>query len=641
MFSHCKLLGSSSGLKLAAKYHSSSSMSAGQICRYLSSSLRGSPSIHGVSRALTCSKWRREGRSASVSYRSVSTTCSLRNNEGIHEQKYTQSYVHNHGSHPLIGKTIGEYLDETTEKYPDREAVIFCRDDKRCTFDQLRNQVDKFAAGLISLGIERGDRLGIWAPNILEWVITQYAAARIGALLVNINPAYRTGELEYALKKVSCKAIVSAQNFKTQVYYDMLNDICPELATADPGRLESKRLPDLKTVIMVGNDAYPGSFASDDVFDMGTTEHYQAVEQFKKTLQFDDPINIQFTSGTTGNPKGATLTHHNIINNCYFVGQVLGYTDTHHRISIPVPLYHCFGMVLGALASVVHGATAVFPSPSFEPEAGLKAVSDEGVTSQYGTPTMFIDMLHHPNFDKYSMSSLNTGVMAGSPCPVETMKQCIDKMNMEQVTIAYGLTEVSPVIYQTSRSDPVDVRVSSVGHPSAHNEVKVIDPETGHIVPVNTPGELCSRGYTTMLGYWDDVKKTNEAVDENRWFHTGDLATIDEDGYGRIVGRIKDMIIRGGENIYPTEIEQYLYKHPKVEDVQVIGIPDERLGEEVCAWIKLKNGCQCTPEEIKDFCKGEMAHFKIPKAIRFVSEFPLTVTGKVMKFKMRDEMMKT
>ncbi|XP_072024538.1 medium-chain acyl-CoA ligase ACSF2, mitochondrial-like [Amphiura filiformis] len=570
--------------------------------------------------------------------RNVTTSRCLRSD--THQHKYEQSYVHNTGDHPLIGKTIGEYLDETTEKYPDREAVIFCRDGRRCTFAELRQKVDDFAAGLLSLGINQGDRVGIWAPNVLEWVITQYATARIGAILVNINPAYRTDELEYALRKVSCKAIVLAETFKTQNYYNMLADICPELETAAPGRLTAERLPELRSVVMIGNGNHPGTFNSDNVSGMGNAEHKQTVEELKKKLQFDDAINIQFTSGTTGNPKGATLSHHNIVNNCFQIGNVLGYSESYHRISVPVPMYHCFGMVLGSLSTAVHGSTVIFPSPSFEPEPTLKAVNDERVTSQYGTPTMFIDMLHHPNFDQYDLSSLSTGVMAGSPCPVETMKQVNDKMHMKEVTICYGLTEVSPVIFQSpSRTDTLERRVTTVGWPSAHTEVKVINPETGHIVDVDTPGELCSRGYTTMLGYWDDEKKTREAIDNNQWFHTGDLATIDESGYGRIVGRIKDMIIRGGENIYPTEIEQFLYKHPKVEDIQVIGIPDERLGEEVCAWIKLKSGQQATPEEIKQFCKGQIAHFKIPKVIQFVEGFPLTVTGKVQKYKMRQEMM--
>ncbi|XP_041479390.1 medium-chain acyl-CoA ligase ACSF2, mitochondrial-like [Lytechinus variegatus] len=552
----------------------------------------------------------------------------------IHNQSYRQADP----TYPLLGKTIGQVVDDTTEKFPDREYVVFSRDKVRRTFSQFREECDQLAAGLLAIGIEKDDCVGIWGPSTLEWVLTQFATARIGAILVNINPAYRQNELEYAMKKVGVKAIVAAQSFKTQNYYEMLNGICPELTTATPGNIKSENLLMLKSVIMMGQGKFPGAFNFDDVMDMGKDNHFHIIDKMKSALQFDQPVNIQFTSGTTGNPKGATLTHHNIVNNSYFIGSILKYHEKEHRIGVPVPLYHCFGMVGGSLCAMVHGNTCVFSSPSFEPEASLRGIQEEKVTSQYGTPTMFIDMLNHPNFSQYDMSSLSTGIMAGSPCPIETMKQTRTLMNMKDVTICYGLTEVSPVICQTEMHDPVDLRVSTVGKPAPHNEIKIIDPQSGELMPYNTPGELCSRGYTTMVGYWNDEAKTREVIDETRWFHSGDLATMNEEGYLTIVGRIKDLVIRGGENLYPTEIEQFLYKHPKIEDVQVIGVPDERMGEELCAWIRLKAGQEATPEEIKDFCKGNISHFKIPRYIEFVDEFPLTVTGKVQKFKMRQAM---
>lgn len=575
-------------------------------------------------------------RSSGVSNSYITVTRrTLASTSSLHSLSYRQADP----SVPLLGKTIGQLVDETAEKFPSREYLVFSRDNVRRTFSQFREECDRLAAGLLAIGVERNDCIGIWGPSTLEWVLTQFAAARIGAILVNINPAYRQNELEYALKKVGVKAIVSAQTFKTQNYYDMLTGVCPELASATPGNIKSENLPMLKSVVMMGNEKFPGAFSFNDVMDMGKEDHFTYIEKMKGVLQFDDPINIQFTSGTTGNPKGATLTHHNIVNNSFFIGHNLKYHEKEHRIGVPVPLYHCFGMVGGTLSAMVHGVTAVFAAPNFEPEASLRAIQEERVTSQYGTPTMFIDMLNHPNFSQYDMSSLSTGIMAGSPCPIETMKQTRTLMNMKDVAICYGLTEVSPVICETAMDAPVDLRVSTVGKPGPHNEIKLIDPQTGSLVPFNTPGELCSRGYTTMVGYWADEKKTKEAIDETRWFHSGDLATMNEDGYLTIVGRIKDLVIRGGENLYPTEIEQFLYKHPKIEDVQVIGVPDERMGEELCAWIKLKAGQEATVEEIKAFCKGEITHFKIPRYIEFVSEFPLTVTGKVQKFKMRQTMM--
>ncbi|XP_077984125.1 medium-chain acyl-CoA ligase ACSF2, mitochondrial-like [Glandiceps talaboti] len=573
--------------------------------------------------------------------RSLPCTATPRRNftNSCPQNQYIKSYAHTVGSTPLVGQTIGKIIESTTEKYPDKTAVVFCRDGIKKTYTQLKEEVDRLAAGLLAIGIKRGDRVGMWSPNRLEWVLTQYATARIGALQVNINPAYRPMELEYALRKVGCKALISDQNFKTQDYWSMLCEICPEVQKSHPGEIQSPNLPELKSVIMLGKGHFPGAYMFDDVMEAPSKQHFIQVEECQDDLQFDDPINIQFTSGTTGNPKGVTLSHHNIVNNADTVGRTLGYDTSDHVISIPVPLYHCFGMIVGGLASMVFGSTAVYPSPSFEPLAALQAIESERCTSQYGTPTMFIDMLHHEDFDKYDMSSLITGVMAGSPCPIETMKQVNNKMNMKEVTICYGLTETSPVTFQSKRDDPIELRVSTIGKPIAHNEAKIIDSATGEVIAVGTPGELCTRGFTTMLEYWEDEKKTSEVIGKDRWFHTGDIGVMDENGYVRIVGRMKDLVIRGGENIYPVEIEQFLYKHPKIEDVQVIGIPDKRMGEELCAWIKLKAAQTADEDEIKNFCKGQIAHFKIPRYICFVDAFPLTVTGKVQKYLMRQETM--
>ncbi|PIK49722.1 putative acyl-CoA synthetase family member 2, mitochondrial-like [Apostichopus japonicus] len=579
-----------------------------------------------------------------------------------------ESYYHSTSNIPLLGKTIGRMLDETVAKYPDRTAYVFPKDDKRRTFRQLQDEVDRLAAGFLSLGLKKGDRVGMWGPNTLEWILTQYATAKVGLIMVNMNPGYRTSELEYALKKVGVKAIVSAQSFKTQDYYSMIHEICPEIAEATPGHhLKSKNLPELESVIMLGSGNFKGALMFDDVMDLARDEHRKEAAEIAKTLQFDDPINIQFTSGTTGFPKGATLSHQNILNNSNFVGFGIKYHEKHHTICCPVPLYHCFGMVLASMCVVTHGATCVFPSPSFEPEPTLQAVEKEKCTSLYGTPTMFIDMLNHANFKNYDVSSLSTGIMAGSPCPVEIMKQCISKMNMHDVMIAYGLTE--PVRNQfTCLGDPVELTTSTVGKALDHVQVLSISSNlhiycfsstvfkharTLLVPPVEShrphgrqhrtgeyPGELCISGYCVMRGYWNDDAKTREAIDEEGWFHSGDLARMDENGYCRIVGRIKDLIIRGGENVYPTEIEQFLYKHPKIEDVQVIGLPDKRMGEEVCACIKVKAGETVTPEEIKDFCKGQIAHFKIPRYIEFVEEYPMTVTLKIQKYLMRQELTK-
>ncbi|XP_022110122.1 acyl-CoA synthetase family member 2, mitochondrial-like [Acanthaster planci] len=584
--------------------------------------LKGSSSI--------CLRAKLQWRPTNTSHRHLSCSSVLSKSE--------LSYFHNAGSTPLIGKTIGRVMDETTEKFPDRDAYVFLRDGIRRTFEEFREETEKIALGLLAVGIKKGDRVGMWGPSTLEWVLTQFATSRIGAIMVNVNPVYRVHELEYALKMSQCKAVVCDKTFRTLDYYAMLQELCPELETDKPGQLKSAKFPDLQTVIFRGKDNLPGTFNFDDLHNMGGSTEEELRDDYEKRTQFDEPINIQFTSGTTGFPKGAMLTHHNIVNNAFYIGQTCGFNEQHHRICVPVPLYHCFGMVGGTLAGMVHGATCVFPAPGFEAEASLEAVAKERCTALYGTPTMFIDMLHHPRCSELDVSSLLTGVMAGSPCPVETMKQCISQLNMKDICIAYGLTEVSPVIFQTRRDDPIDIRVSTVGKATDNNEVKIIDPQTGEIVPRNTSGELCSRGYTTMIGYWNNKEKTDEVIDAARWFHTGDIAVMNDEGYVSIVGRSKDVIIRGGENIYPVEIENFLYKHPKIADVQVIGVPDERLGEIVCAWVKLKEGQTATEGEIKEFCKDEIAHFKIPKIVHFVSEFPLTVTGKVQKFKMRKDM---
>ncbi|XP_052794275.1 medium-chain acyl-CoA ligase ACSF2, mitochondrial-like [Mya arenaria] len=546
------------------------------------------------------------------------------------------SYTQGAGTVPLRGVTVGRLLQEQTEKTPDREAVVFPAVGVRKTFAQLLEESDRLAAGLLSLGLKKGDRLGIWGPNTPEWVLAQYATARAGIILVNINPLYRSFELEHVLQMVECKAIISDVRFKDQDYYDILFQLIPEMASQKPGNLRSHILPSLKHVIMMGDDDHPGTWKFSDVMSAGSDEQRRSIVDLQDRLQFDEAINIQFTSGTTGFPKGATLSHHNIVNNAYFTGQILDYHNRETRICIPVPLYHCFGMVIGSLMMPNHGATCVFPSPGFDPSTALKAVQDERCTSLYGVPTMFIDMLNHPEFHSFDLSTLYTGVMAGSPCPIETMRQVIAKMHMDQVTVCYGTTENSPVTFQSHRDDVIEKRVSTVGHAHPHVEAKIID-DNGEIVPTGTPGELCTRGYIVMLGYWGDEDRTKEAILPDRWYLTGDQAVMDEDGFVRITGRIKDMIIRGGENVYPLEIEQILYTHPKIQDVQVVGVPDKRLGEQICACVILKDKQTATEEEIKEFCKEKVAKFKVPKYVQFVKEFPLTVTGKVQKFKIREE----
>jgi fatty-acyl-CoA synthase len=552
--------------------------------------------------------------------------------------KLTQSYVHGVSATPLIGETIGVHFDKAVERWADRDALIVRQQNVRWSYGDLKAKVDAFAAGLLALGLSPGDRVGIWSPNNAEWVVTQFATAKAGLILVNINPAYRLSELDYALNKVGCKAIVTADSFKTSDYIGMLRELAPEIDRSAPGKLQAKRLPQLTMLIRIGDDEKRGFLRFDDVLGMGGERHRKRLAELAPKLQFDDPINIQFTSGTTGAPKGATLTHHNILNNGFFIGEAQRLTDR-DRVCIPVPLYHCFGMVLGNLACITHGAAMVYPSEGFDPLASLEAVEAERCTALYGVPTMFIAELGHPEFKRFDLSSLRTGIMAGSPCPIEVMKRCVSEMNMSEVTIAYGMTETSPVSTQTSYDDPLERRVGTVGRIHPHVEIKIVDTDD-RIVPPGTPGELCTRGYSVMLGYWDDAERTAEAIDRAGWMHTGDLATLDADGYCNIVGRIKDMVIRGGENVYPREVEEFLFRHPTIEAVQVVGVPDLKYGEELCAWVKLKPDTKATAEEIQSFCKGQIAHYKIPRYVKFVDAFPMTVTGKVQKFIMREETIK-
>ena len=544
-------------------------------------------------------------------------------------------YVHGASATPLISNTIGQFFDFACEKWAARPALVVRHQEVRLTYGELREKVDQLAAGLLALGLEPGDRIGIWSPNNMEWVLTQFATAKIGLILVNINPAYRLSELEYALNKVGCKALILAERFKTSEYVGMLRELAPELSKSVPGALASKRLPSLRTVVVLGQAQHAGALRFADALTQGEDAHRRRISELSQVLQFDEPINIQFTSGTTGAPKGATLSHHNILNNGFFIGEAMRLT-MEDRLCIPVPLYHCFGMVLGNLAALTHGACMVFPGEGFDPLATLQAVAEERCTALHGVPTMFIAQLDHPDFARFDLSSLRTGIMAGSPCPIEVMKRAVSQMHLSEITIAYGMTETSPVSFQSSTSDPVDRRVSTVGRIQPHIEVKIVDPN-GQIVPRGMSGELLTRGYSVMLGYWDDEARTRESIDAARWMHTGDLATIDDEGYCNIVGRIKDMIIRGGENVYPREIEEYLYKHPKIQDVQIFGVPDDHYGEEICAYIKLRPGVEATSQEIIEFCRGQIAHYKVPRYFKFVDQFPMTVTGKVQKFVMRDE----
>jgi fatty-acyl-CoA synthase len=530
------------------------------------------------------------------------------------------SYSHGVSPVPLLGETIGDNLRRIAAEHPDADAMVDVPSGRRWTYAQLDADTDTLDRGLIAAGLAAGDRVGIWSPNCAEWVLLQYATAKAGVVLVNINPAYRSHELAYALRQSGVKHLVSAEAFKTSDYRAMIEEVRGSLAELD-------------RVTYLGSPEWDGLLAAGATV-RGDGGHDPLTER-EAGLSFDDPINIQYTSGTTGFPKGATLSHHNLLNNGFFIGEGCRYTHA-DRVCIPVPFYHCFGMVLGNLACTTHGACIVIPSPGFEPGAALAAVQAERCTSLYGVPTMFIAELALPDFASYDLSTLRTGIMAGSPCPVEVMKRVISEMNMTEVTICYGMTETSPVSTQTQADDDTDRRVSTVGRVHPHVEIKIIDPETGQVVPRGTPGELCTRGYSVMLGYWADEEQTRGAIDAARWMHTGDLAIMDDAGYLNIAGRIKDMVIRGGENVYPREVEEFLYSHPAIEEVHVIGVPDARYGEELCAWVKLRPGAELSLEELRQFCTGKIAHYKIPRYLRITGEFPMTVTGKVQKFKMRE-----
>jgi fatty-acyl-CoA synthase len=545
------------------------------------------------------------------------------------------SYVHGAHDVPLIGDTIGRFLAGIAAQHGGNDALVVPHQQVRWTYAELDARVTRLAANLLALGLLPGDRVGIWSQNCAEWVLVQFATARAGLVLVNINPAYRRSELEYVLGKVQCAALILAPAFKSSDYLAIVNAVVPELRKSAPGQLRAAALPQLRHVIRLGAERTPGLHNFDDLLLPPNAAQLAGLAAIDAALQFDDAVNIQFTSGTTGSPKGATLTHHNILNNGFFVGEAMRLTSR-DRLCIPVPLYHCFGMVLGNLACVTHGATMVFPGEGFEPAAVLATVQAERCTGLHGVPTMFISLLDHPDFGQYDLSTLRTGIMAGSPCPAEVMRRVIDRMHLSEITIAYGMTETSPVSFQSSVDDPVHLRVSSIGRVHPHLEVKIVDGD-GRIVPRGVKGELLTRGYSVMLGYWDDDDKTRDTIDAARWLHTGDLAVIDEHGFAAIVGRAKDMVIRGGENIYPREIEEFLYRHPKVQDVQCVGVPDAKYGEELCACIIVRPGMTVNEQDIRDFCQDQIARYKIPRYIRFVSAFPMTVTGKIQKYLLRQQ----
>jgi fatty-acyl-CoA synthase len=554
------------------------------------------------------------------------------------------SYLHGTSKKQLIGKTIGTFFDEIVSRYEDNEALVSRHQGLRYTYGQLKQAIDELAISFLGHGVKKGDRVGIWSPNNAEWVLTQFATAKIGAILVNVNPSYQIPEVEYALNQSGVSLLIIARSFKASDYHAMVSSLVPELLlnskSSKGGMIEigSARVPTLRKVVTLAEQTIGSLLSWKDFIDTGINTSSSSLSDLKEReaeLDFDDPINIQYTSGTTGFPKGATLTHHNILNNGFFIGEEMKLTSK-DRLCIPVPFYHCFGMVLGNLACVTHGATMVLPSESFNAGTVLETVEEEGCTALHGVPTMFIAELEHENFNQFDLSTLRTGIMAGSPCPIEVMKKVISKMGIKEITICYGMTETSPVSFQSSVDDPVELRVSTVGRIHPHVEAKIIDPITGRIVPRGTPGELCVRGYIVMLGYWNNPQATKDVIDQAGWMHTGDLAMMNENGYLNIVGRIKDMISRGGEKIFPKEVEDFLYSHPKISDVQIIGIPSGKYGEEVMAWVKLKPGATATEEEVKDFCKGRIAYYKIPTYVKFVDSFPMTVTGKIQKFKMRE-----
>jgi len=548
------------------------------------------------------------------------------------------SHVRGETRTPLLEDTVGALVTRIARVWPQRPALVAPAQGVRLDWRDFDAAVTRLAAGLHALGLRRGERIGIWSLNRAEWVLMQFASARAGLVLVNINPAYRTHELEYALTRVGCRALVLARAFKTSDYVGMLRTLAPELGEHAPGQLQAARLPDLRHVLVLGDgDDVPGAWRFDAIADCDDADAHAAIAALQPALDPDDPINIQFTSGTTGAPKGATLSHRNIVNNGFFVGECMRLTEQ-DRLCIPVPFYHCFGMVLGNLACVTHGACMVVPGEGFDPLLTLQTVQDERCTALHGVPTMFIAELDHPDFARYDLSTLRTGIMAGAPCPIEVMRRVQRDMHMTEVTIAYGMTETSPVSFQSATDDPVDKRVTTVGRILPHLEVKIVDIDD-RVVPLGEKGELCTRGYSVMLGYWNDPERTADAVRDG-WMHTGDLATLDEQGYCNIVGRVKDMVIRGGENVYPREVEEYLFRHPKVAAVQVFGVPDARYGEELCAWIIAKPGMACSEDEIRAFCREQIAHYKVPRYIRFVAELPVTVTGKPQKFLMREAMLR-
>ena len=558
------------------------------------------------------------------------------------EPAQSLSYAKGPTDKSLIEKTIGEMFDEIASKYEDNEALVSRHQEQRFTYSQLKDKVDELAIALLGFGVKKGDCVGIWSPNNSEWVLTQFATAKIGSILVNINPAYRVTELEYALNQSGVSLLITAKQFKTSDYHWMITELAPEIKKlprigAD-AEIKAARVPELRRIITLGADEVspPTMLPWERFIELGTMNASASdLRKREETLDPNDPINIQYTSGTTGFPKGATLTHYGILNNGFFAGEEMGFTHR-DRLCIPVPFYHCFGMVLGNLACVTHGATIVLPSDAFSAETVLGTVEEERCTALHGVPTMFIAELEHPNFKRFNLSSLRTGIMAGAPCPVEIMKRVITEMRMTEVTICYGMTETSPVSFQTRIDDPLELRVSTVGRPHPHVEAKIIDPLTGNTISRGRAGELCVRGYLVMLKYWNNPGATREAIDDEGWMHTGDLAIMQPDGYVNIVGRTKDMISRGGEKVFPKEVEDFLYTHPKISDVQVIGVPSRKYGEEVMAWVKLKPGVTATEEELKEYCRTNIAYFKIPSYFKFVDEFPMTVTGKVQKFKMRE-----
>ncbi len=547
----------------------------------------------------------------------------------------SSSYANGPADKALLGSSIPDLFDHVVAEHGDREAVVSLHQGIRWTYAELAQCVEELARAFLAAGFEKGDRVGVWSPNNVEWLTTQYASAKAGIILVTINPAYRVHELAYVLEQSGCKGLVLQNRFKTSDYEAMIGELCPQLADCASGELQSDKFPNLTHVISMTESGLAGIYDWSDFVALAKSVPDESLQSRQSSQDMDDAINIQYTSGTTGFPKGATLSHHNILNNGYFVASIMNFSEA-DRLVVPVPLYHCFGMVMGNLGCLTHGACVIYPSEGFEPEAVLRSVQQEKATALFGVPTMFIAELALPNFSDYDLSSLRTGIMAGAPCPIETMKQVMEKMHMREVEIAYGMTETSPVSFQTRVDSPLDKRVSTVGRVHPHVEVKIIDAETGALCPVGEMGELCTRGYSVMLGYWENEDATRAAIDSNGWMHTGDIAVMDDEGYVNIAGRIKDMIVRGGENVYPREIEEYLMTHDAITAVQVTGVPDPRFGEEIIAWVSLADGASLSEDELKAYCQDRIAHYKVPRYVRFTDDFPMTVTGKVQKYKMRE-----